>query len=411
MSRLPKYRCHSRGYGFVQHRSIPTKDHRLYLGKFNTPESKKRYAAFIQQLTSGETLCPIQPGFAPLIKEVVAAYLQHAKQHYARPDGLGAEYGLMKDALRPVLKLFRDLPADQFGPKALVKIRTTLAKSGIARSTANHNLSRIKRMFRWASENEVVAPELYHRLTCVQGLYRGEQNCHEAPPVKPAELLAISAILPHLSPTVSAMLRLQFYCGMRPGEVCIVRACDLDTSGPIWLYRPAKHKTLWRGQSQVKAIPPVAQEIIKQHLRPDRDAYLFSPADSAAWHLQQQAKNRKPRKTKLYPCEVRRVQQKARNSARRVAKQSPGEHYTTMSYRRALEYGFERAEKAGETIPRFSPNQVRHSILTFVSQQLGQQAAQIWAGHSSLDTTNIYTERTVGELVSIAAALNPKLAI
>lgn len=409
MSLVPKYRRHSRGYGFVQHKSIRNSSHRLYLGVHNSRESLKRYAAFIDSLTTVGEPNPLTPSSLPTIKEVVAAFLQYAKQHYTRPDGVGYEYQLVKDAMKPLLKLHGDTLAQNFGPKALVAVRTKLARSGIARSTANHHLSRIKRAFRWASENEIVAAELHHRLICVKGLYRGQDNCLEAPPVTPASIDAIKELLPHLSPTVAAMLQVQFYCGMRAGEVCLMRACDIDMSGAVWLYRPHRHKTQWRGHAQVKAIPKVAQAIIKRHLRPDREAYLFSPADAAAWHVEQQ--ERKPRTTKRYPCEVRRVKQQARSRARRVSKQLPGDRYTTPSYRRALVYGFARARKVGAAIEPFTPNQVRHAILTFVSQQLGQQAAQRWGGHENLNTTNIYTERQSSELVAIAIQLNAKLAM
>ncbi len=409
-AKLPEYRRHCRGYAFVQHRSIPTKDHRLYLGKHGTKDSRKRYAAFLERLADGEDASPLAISDTPCITEVIAAYLKHAKQHYRREDGVGYEYELMKAALLPLRKLHGDMLAHKFGPRALCAVLKQMAKSGLARTTANHNLSRIKRMFRWASSEEIVPPELYQKLTCVPGLYKGQHNCREPEPVKPAPIDSITALVPYLSPTAGAMLRLQFYCGMRPSETCLMRACDIDTSGKIWLYRPHRHKTAWRGHQQVKAIPAIAQKIIKQHLRPDREAYIFSPVDARRWSLEQQAKNRKPRKTKRYPCEVRRLKELAHKRARRVTAKLPSDRYTAASYRQSLAHGFTKAAAAGVQIPTFTPNQVRHSILTFVSQRLGQQAAQRWAGHENLNTTNIYTERQTVELVRIANDLGPMFA-
>lgn len=411
MSCVPAYRRHTRGYGYVYHRSIRTRDHRLYLGKHNSPESIARYRAFLARLEGGAPAVEFATPQCSIINEVVALYLQYARQHYKRGDGLSYEFNLMESALSSLATLYGESPVVEFGPKKLKRVRSAMAKDGLARSTVNHDLSRIKRMFRWASEEEVIPPELYSKLTCVKGLYRGQENCLETEPVKPARVASIEALIPFLSPTVAALLRVQFYCGMRPGEACIIRACDIDKSGEVWLYRPQRHKTAWRGFEQVKAIPKVAQRIIEQSFRAERNAYLFSPADSMAWHKQQRLENRKPRKTKRYPCEVRRLQKKARNSTRRLNKQLPGDCYTSGSYCRALTYGFERAEKAGVIIERFVPNQVRHTIGTLISQQIGQQAAQRYLGHENLNTTSLYTERQIGELIEVATQFQVMLAV
>jgi integrase len=398
---IPKLRRHCRGLAFVQIRGK-----RMYLGKFGSQEAQRRYAAIIDGLATGQV--PLVVSRAPLIKDVMAAYFEYARQHYARDGGISPEFAHVKEALRPLYKLHALTPASQFGPRALVQVRTALAKSGLSRTTVNHHLGRIKRCLRWASENEVCEPELYHRISCVKGLYKGQDGVKEAPPVKPADIDAIHALVPFLSPQVGAMLQLQFYCGMRAGEVRLMRACDIDTSAPIWLYYPHKHKTEWRGHSQVKAIPKIAQEIIQQFMGPDREAYLFSPQDAAAWHAAELLKGRVPRKTPRYPSEARRVQRLSRNRARRVSKKVPGKCYSTQSYRQAIVRGFDRAEKAGVTITRFTPNMVRHSIVTFVSRELGQQKAQRWAGHLSLDTTQLYDERQLVELLEIAEQLDKR---
>ena len=51
------------------------------------------------------------------------------------------------------------------------------------------------------------------------------------------------AVLPHVSPQVGAMIWLQYWTGMRPGEVVIMRTCDLDMNGGTWVCRPMSHKT------------------------------------------------------------------------------------------------------------------------------------------------------------------------
>lgn len=421
MPKVPKYRKHVKGYAFIEHFTIRTRDHRMSLGKYGSPESIEKYQAFLgglagidrddelEEADDKDGDPPMYVGSIITVQGVAAMYLKHARQHYKREGGISREYEHMKQAISPLVRKYGMTVAKRFGPKRLKRVRRILIKRGLARKHINHMVSRIKRVFRWASEEEVVPPGLYHRLTCVRGLYRGQFGCTEKARVKAAPIDSISALLPFLPPNIADLLLLQLYCGMRPGEACAFRMCDVDTSGPIWLYRPQTHKNLWRGIEEIKAIPPIAQEIIKHNQRPDRAAYLFSPKDAAAWCMAQRIVGRPPRKTKRYPSEIRRVEKETARRRRRKRKQLPGDCYDTTAYCRALSYAFDRAAKAGVKIQRFTPNQIRHTILTFVGQRLGQQAAQRWGGHEDMDTTAIYTERQICELVEIAHQVNAKL--
>ena len=92
----------------------------------------------------------------------------------------------------------------------------------------------------------------------------------------------VEAVLPFRSRQVAVMVRLQTLTGMRPGQVCAMRGTDLDTAGPIWLYRPTGHKTAHHGHAREVSIGPRAQEVIKPFLKSDGAAYLFSPAEADA---------------------------------------------------------------------------------------------------------------------------------
>jgi integrase len=73
------------------------------------------------------------------------------------------------------------------------------------------------------------------------------------------------------------MVRLQLETGMRPGERVALRACDLDMTGKVWLYRPPQHKTQHHGHARVIALGPKAQAIVRNYLTTDLQAFLFSP--------------------------------------------------------------------------------------------------------------------------------------
>jgi integrase len=58
------------------------------------------------------------------------------------------------------------------------------------------------------------------------------------------------------------MIELQLVTGMRPSEVVLLRACDIDMSGKIWEYRPASHKTEHQGIECVVFLGPRARPIV-----------------------------------------------------------------------------------------------------------------------------------------------------
>jgi integrase len=363
MSRLvPKYRQRSDGVAFVEHRSIANKSRRMTLGKYGSPESLQRYRNFLARLEGQQTSLVASPSNWPTLEELIDAYLTFAEGFYLRETGLSSEYDGMVHALG-FLTPFSDMTAEQFGPKSLVAVRLALAKGGKLRSTANHVLSRIKKFFRWCSENELAPPELYHKLLCVRGLVRGQDGCKEAQPIGPAPEASLRGVLPFVSKPVAAMAQIQHRCGMRPGEVCVMRAPDIDMTGDIWIYQPHRHKVQHRDLSQVKAIPRSVQPILEPFLL--NAPYLF------------------------YPGRKR-------------------ERYETETYRRSLAYGFKKAKKAGIELVSFTPNQLRHAILTEVNQELGPDAAKLWAWHENVSTTEIYLTKQISELVKVARQLDAR---
>ena len=71
---------------------------------------------------------------------------------------------------------------------------------------------------------------------------------HESQPVQPVPAVLVDITMPFLPPVVADMVRFQRLTGCRPGEVCLLRPCDLDRSGDVWAYRPESHKTEHHGR-------------------------------------------------------------------------------------------------------------------------------------------------------------------
>src|SRR4029077_10445827 len=138
---------------------------------------------------------------------------------------------------------------------------------------------------------------------------RGRADVRESEPVKPVPDAFVDAIKPHVSRQVWAMVELQRLTGMRPGEVCMMRSCDLDTSGRVWAYTPESHKTEHHGRERRIYLGPKAQEALRPWLRPELTAYLFSPTEAEA---ERRAVQREDRETRVQPSQRNRRRRKPR---------------------------------------------------------------------------------------------------
>jgi integrase len=254
---LPSYRKHARSGQAVV--TIGGRDH--YLGPFGTRASKVEYDRLIAEyLASGRQL----PRRAEqvMVCAVMAAFLRHAKTYYRSPDGtLSGEIGNFIDAFKPLRKLYGDTSVADFGPLALKAVRQEMVAMKWCRLTVNRHVGRIKHVFRWAVENELVEAAVYDRLRAVIGLRAGRCDAHDPEPVQPVPEDVVEATLPYLSPTVAAMVRLQLLTAARPGEICQMRGVGFDMSRNPWQYRPATHKTAWHGHERVIHFGPRAQEV------------------------------------------------------------------------------------------------------------------------------------------------------
>ncbi len=259
-SRVPKYRRHSTGQAFVE---FNTK--RYYLGPYGSPESKRAYAKFLADNIERPP-SPTLTGPAPanlLIKELVAAYAEHAAKYYRKEEQPTSEFNGLKYAWRPLVALYGDTQASQFGPRALKAVREKMVAADLSRGTVNERISQIKRMFRWAGENEMLPAEVCHALQLVSGLKRGRSLAKESPPIGPVSDATVEATLPFLPPVVRDMVNFQRATGCRPGEVCTLRPCDIDRSDEVWVYRPPHHKTEHVGRVRLIFIGPRAQAALR----------------------------------------------------------------------------------------------------------------------------------------------------
>jgi integrase len=363
---------------------------KIYFGVSGTRESTKAFSKWLADQ------CSEPPAPAPrsrlTVAQCVEQYLYHAERYYSQDGQPTGEFSNVCYALKSLLD-HAGGPKDyavEFGPRRLAAIQNAMSleidadtkEPRFSRNTINARVHRMRRCFRWCASQELIPASVVAALDMVPGLKSGRSVARETEPVRPVEIEIVQKTLPHLSPTVAAMVRVQLLCGMRPQDVCRMTGAAIDRTRDIWLYRPESHKNSHRGQSLVKAIPVSAQDVLRPFLRQSPTEPLFASADSNEYWRSQE---RKPH-TQAVASRSRRF-------------------YATSSYGRAVLYGIARANKAGEKIPHWTPNQLRHLIASLIRRSSGIEAAQVFLGHAKMDATMIYAEQSEERLSEIARSL------
>jgi integrase len=240
-----------------------------------------------------------------------------------------------------------------------------------------------------AARKKLIPAAVIAELATVEGLKRGRSNARETDPVRPVPQEHIDAVLGVVGRHVAGLIRLQLLTAARPGELLGLRRADIDTAGPVWVFRPNTHKNKHRGGGGIREIylGPQAQEVLKEFFRPELDCYLFSPARAREERF---AALRARRKSKVPPGQLSR--------RKAVPKVRPGERYTTHSYRLEV---VKACKSAGG--PARHPHPLRHNAATALRKQFGVELARIILGHQTVVTTEIYAEADKTQAIEVVA--------
>ena len=410
--RPPKYRKRpDRNVGFAEY----PRGNRIYFpGPHDSPESRAAYNRWLIGVLGEpeQAVGPQPPAGRIQVIDLVKAFLDWAKLYYLRDGKPGSEYHCLKSASIPLLQVADTQLVNHFGPRDLKAARSKMVDAGWLRDTVNDQVGRIRRIFKWGVEHEMVPESIWATLKAVAPLSKGRTSAEESEEIKPVEPDRVAAVLPYVGPVVSAMIQLQQAAGMRPQDVCQLRPCDVDQSDDIWIYQPGKHKGDWReghAGNRIIVFGPKSQKILTPWLDRDPHSCCFSPVESEA---------------------ARRT---LKNCIKPRARWKPRTHYDSASYRRAIQRGCEhafgmprelrdlivqlpvgfaklpaeqQAQLQAEEKKRlqnlaaewraqncWNPNQLRHTAATAVRKKYGLEAAQVFLGHSKADVTEIYAER------------------
>lgn len=360
---------------------------------------------------AGDTAGVADPAAAVLtVSMLIKRFWDHARTYYVHRDGTPtSEQDNVRQALRPLRRLYGPQPAAAFGPLHLRALREemlkptevpdattgkTVTRPGWSRTHVNRQVARIRLLFKWAVSHEMVPAAVHQALATVPGLKRGRSSARETDPVRTVPQAHVDAVLPLVSPQVAAMIRLQLLTGMRPSEVCTMRTGDIDRSRDVWVYRPADHKTAHHGHVREIALGPRAQEVVQPFLRLDPGVYLFSPKEA------EEARRERLHAARQTPLSCGNVPGSNRT---RKPRRVPRDRYDRESYRRAIARACRRADRlaherdasvspAHVLVPSWHPHQLRHNAATDLRGRYGIEAARLVLGHRSAAITEVYAE-------------------
>lgn len=357
--------------------------HRHYLGKDQAKAEEGRRRLLAERLLAGPGPLPDVRAGRVSVAEVVLACRLEANRRYS-PGQLPR----VRQALAAVTELYASTAADAFGCVQLDAVRTWLLSrphqrrqgQSLSRNYVNRLVGVVQTLWAWAALKGLVPPEKARDLQLLEAVRKG-QGGRETPRVLAVAPDLVERTLPACAPVVRAMIRVQQFTGMRPGEVCALLRREISTSpaeriqvpdGPaiaavdvagvtIWLAAPGAHKTSWKGKVRIIAVGPRAQAELQPYLGRPADATVFSPAG-------------------LPRC-------------RR-------DYYTTDSYDAVLARA---CRKAG--LPHWAPNQLRHAAGDAAANAFDQHHAQAVLGHSTPSTTSTYIDALIAKAAAVAVRL------
>ncbi len=360
---FPRYprKAHASGNARIR---IQNRDY--YLGAFGSPESHTEYRRLMAEFASGKHVQTPREKHAArtTINSMIGLWLDDA----GRKNVAARELVQIKLASAPLIRLFGSTHVDDFTAAQLELLRDAMISGswlndeeravrkkmskpiGWSRSYTTHQVARVKRLFRWAESHGHAQRGTWEHLRSLGPIPRNAR-VRTARKRQPADFeTQVKPCLPFMPPQVAAMVQVQYYAGMRPGEVIAMRRNEVDTTSVegVWLYRPAHHKTESHGEL-VKAIGPLGQIALAPWLMAaEPDGIVFPPL---------------------------------RNRYQRG-------QYTVEGYGRAIARACERAK-----VPVWSAYCLRHAACRRAEEAGGLTSASAMLGHRGIETTLIYAGR------------------
>ena len=235
-----------------------------YLGKHGTEESQQKYKQALADHWN-------PPGTAPkpvprqsessiTVAHLAIEYAKHVKTKHGDDSN---EWKQVRLVLKEIRATYGPLNAAEFGPIRFENYRQSLIDRGLSRGVIKRKSNYVLKMFQQGVKFELIPETMWQRLLSV-----GPVEMKTKPKRKrgAVSLDVIKKTQKELTPVLSDMVEVHRLIGARPTEMCMMRPCDIDRSGDVWVYVPASHKTEHHGHSLRIAIGPQAQAALARYL-------------------------------------------------------------------------------------------------------------------------------------------------
>jgi integrase len=317
-------------------------------GEYESAESREAYYALLRRAEKGEL--PVAQDQEPkqangatkpnllTVAELVEKYWAHVQVYYRRDGQPTGEAEVIRYAVKPLLDLCPAILASEFRPSDLKAVREEMIARGWCRRYVNASVRRIKALFSWSVEAELLSPEVAGAIRIVKALQAGRSAAREKSDVGPVEDTVVDATLPYLKPVHRDVVQLMRFSGCRPGEWKEITVEAIDRTDPnCWTCELGRHKTAWRGKRRTLLFGPKCQAILTRWIVKAGEGPVF-PTTYAA----------------------------LRTAIRRACQR--------------------------HGIQLWSQNQLRHRAGTEARRVGGLESAQVLLGHANARTTEIYAE-------------------
>lgn len=351
--KIPQYSVHNvRDLGYINWKG---KRH-YFPGKAHSVESVNAYNEFLRKFVFGPVNIPT--GKAISITDLVLAYQDFAESHYD-DKGHQSHYNAMMTVAMKLESIYHATKAAQFGPKMLKEFRKELIDSGNSRNYVNDQISRVKKIFKWAASEELIPIETFQALATVDGLRRGREGAVESPKRKPVPWEDVETIVKELHEPVRTMVLFHWHTGVRSQSVVQAHSeqFEIDQDGML-IWHP-RHKTEHLDKTVRIPLGPKARDLISGRL--EIGGSLFKTRLDTTYSPWS------------YRREIIRAQENLFDRQTEKHKEAPKKHPKPIRV-------------------KWTPHQLRHAKATYIRNKYGIEAAQAILGHDSLQATQIYSE-------------------
>ena len=359
---------------------------RLYFGKWGG-EKKPPLSIVIKHQNYVRTL--LDPASPPIPQTVaVGAALTMVELGCLWEDHCRVVYPDHDDSRRAswvvpyMVGLYPRTPARQFLGLKFQSVWDQAGKT-LTRQGVNLIRSLVLQVFRWAVARDLVPVEVLKTLECVKCLEFGRTHVRESLPVREVPESVVMETLPLLPEMIGDMVRLFLLTGCRGKELFLMRHSEVELlPNGQGVFRPSKHKNLWKKKFRQIPIGPIAMAVLTKYLDPLKgEDIVFSPRDRLASHYAARSAGRQsPRQ----PSQAEGVRRKGGPLAR-----PPGEFWESCSFARVIvrAIGRHNKENPDTLIPVWSRRQLRKTCSQKIRDMFGLEEARAILGHASQETT------------------------